>query len=103
MRWLPVLCYLGIAAWQVGANFDALFPNEPAKRAALHDCLTTNHRFNPLDKAARDGCYEARLRPSTPQPMQQGSMQQANFVDLWKAQGQGPISGNDMRRSSTIR
>lgn len=98
MRWLPVLCYLGIAAWQVGANFDALFPSEPAKRAALHDCLSANHRFNPLDKASRDGCYEARLRPSTPQPMQQ-----ANFVDLWKAQRQGSISSNDMRRSSTVR
>lgn len=98
MRWLPVLCYLGIAAWQVGANFDALFPNEPAKRAALHDCLTANHRFNPLDKGAREGCYEARLRSPTPQPMQQ-----ANFVDLWKAQGQGPASGNDMRRASAVR
>ena len=93
MRWLPVLCYLGIAVWQVGANYDLLFPSDPAKREALHQCMIENPQFNQLDRGAQEVCLKSRLsRPMPPSPSQ------ANFVDLRRADGQGRQSSNDVRR-----
>ena len=103
MKWLPVFCYLGVGAWEVGANSDLLFPSDPAKREALQECFMENHQFNPLDQGARARCFEARLRPSMPQMAQMPPQPQANFVDLWRSYGQGPMSGNDIRRQSMTR
>ena len=61
MSWLPVLCFLGIAAWQVGTNYDLLFPSDPAKREALHQCMFENPQFNQLDRAAQENCFNTRL------------------------------------------
>ena len=94
MRWLPVLCYLGIAGWQVGANFDAIWPREPAIRAALQECFLENHRFDPLDGAARTTCLRSHAAPT---------VNAANAVDLWHAQGQGLLRGDDIRRLSMVR
>lgn len=93
MSWLPVLCFLGIAAWQIGANYDLLFPCDPAKREALHQCMIENLSFNQLDRAAQDGCFKTRLARATPPPPSR-----ANFVDLRRADAHGPLSSNDVRR-----
>lgn len=91
MRWFPVLFYLGVAAWHVGASYDLFSSNDPTTRVALQECITQNHRSDAFGQAARAQCFEANLsRPTPPQ--------QANFVDLWRAQGQGPMRGNDVRR-----
>ena len=99
MRWLPVLCYLGIGIWQFVANYDLLFPSDPIKRQALQQCFAEDHRFNPLNQSSQEKCFEARTAAAVKTPIVQ-----ANFVDLWKAHGQGPVPGNDIRRTySTVR
>ena len=64
-----------------------------ARGAARLPARQTTGSTRSIKARERDATRHACAR-STPQPMQQ-----ANFVDLWKAQGQGPTSGNDMRRA----
>ncbi len=69
MKWFPIVCYLGIAGWQVAAHLDEILPSDPAKREALHLCFLANHRFDPLDAAARDACFKGhQLQPDRRNP-----------------------------------
>lgn len=58
MRWLPVICYLAIGIWQFIAHYDEILPGDPGKRQAQQRCFMADHRFDPLDPAARDKCYK---------------------------------------------
>lgn len=90
MKWFPIFFYLGIAAWHVGTSYDVFSPNDSTPRVALQGCINQT-RSEPFDQAAKARCFEANLsRPMAPQ--------QANFVELWRSQGQGPVRGNDVRR-----
>jgi len=103
MKWLPVLCYLGIAAWQVAVHYDDIFPGDPTKRHALSLCFMESRRFDRLDSAARAACFKERAVPlgtrdlTIPPTQLAPPPRQANFVDLWKAAGQGQMRGNDIR------
>lgn len=61
MRWFPIICYLGIGAWQVAAHYREILPSDPAKREALHLCFMANARFDPLDASARAACFKEYL------------------------------------------
>jgi hypothetical protein len=100
MKWLPVLCYLGIAAWQIGPNFGLHFPRDAAKRDVLRECFAENHTFDALDQDARARCLAARSHAAMLQPPPPRA---PNFVDLRRAQSQGPTRGNDIRNQAMIR
>ena len=103
MKWLPVLCYLGIAGWQVAVQHDGIFPGDPAKRHAFDMCFMESRQFDRLDAAARAACFKEHGVPLGTRDLMTPPMQlapaprQANFVDLWKAAGQGQMRGNDIR------
>lgn len=61
MQWLPILFYLGIAAWQVGTRYEDFFPSS----RALDQCSMANYRFDPRDAGARQACIKnSRAEPS---------------------------------------
>ena len=75
MKWLPVLFYLGIAGWQVGAHYDYFFPRDPLEKQALDLCFMANHRFDPRDRGAREACLKAATAPA-PETYYQASLMQ---------------------------
>jgi len=84
------------AVWE---TFQQIYPSDQAQRQALDHCFLEDHRFDRFDRAARDMCYRrnpaargaaaaedaARMRPN------------GNYVDLWRAAGQGHMPRNDVR------
>lgn len=79
-------------------TFGGIFPMDRARQEALDACFEQDHGFNRLLSAEREACYERVL----PARQAQGSgnalvAQAANFVDLWKAAGQGAAPKNDIR------
>ena len=79
-------------AWQ--GLFEQLYPKDPERRQALDLCFRTDHRFNRLDAAEREGCYRRMLKPVMPPSPAVAS---ANFVDLWRAAGRGRTPTHDIR------
>ena len=97
---------LGAAAAYPGAVWDfyeQLYPSDAAKRHALELCFLTDHKFNRLDPDQREACYRERhafstqvaLNPALPPPA--ATAPTVNFVDLWRASGQGGLPQNDIR------
>jgi len=84
----------------VVANFyRQVYPSDPAQRRALDQCAIENPSFDRLDSAEREACYRRGemayqaaaagaplLLPAAP-----------NFVDQWRAAGQGRLPQNDIR------
>lgn len=102
---------LGIVAISVGVAaqhpdsvksfYQQLYPNDESKRQALDLCFLANPTFNRLDPEARDACYRQRLiRPkagATVTTQMASAVGNVNFVDLWRASGQGHLSPDDIR------
>jgi len=74
MKWFPIICYLGIGAWQVTAHWEAIRPRDPAEREALHLCFMANHQFDPLEPAARERCFREVI------PASQNRVETARFA-----------------------
>jgi hypothetical protein len=86
--------------------YEQIYPSDAAKRQALELCFLTDHKFNRLDPDQRAACYRERHVISTqvalnsvlPPPTAPASTAStANFVDLWRASGQGNLPQNDIR------
>ncbi|GEM_PF-1994241 len=86
---------------RVFALYEELYPADPARRQALEMCFMRDHKFNRLDTAERDACYKLQLAPPPPVAIPAGLAPPpsagANFVDLWRAAGQGRLPANDVR------
>ena len=84
------------------AVWDALqhiYPSDPMQRQALDQCFMEDHRFDRLDRVAREACYrrnaaaKAALGPDPAIQIRANS----NFVDLWRSAGQGRLPRHDIR------
>jgi len=84
------------------AMLQKIYPTDASRRQALDMCFMADHQFNRLDPAAREACYR-RFAQNLPSGRSDGAtppaatVQQANFVDLWRAAGQGRLPQNDIR------
>jgi hypothetical protein len=78
----------------VAALYQQLYPSDPEMRQALNECFTLDPQFNRLDPAARQACYRHMLPVAAAAPH---SPARGNFVDLWRAAGQGHLPQNDIR------
>jgi hypothetical protein len=83
-----------VAAAAAGAQSSAvltfyqrLYPSDAAQRQALDDCGALDSRFNRLDASERAACYRRHSRYHAT----------GNFVDLWRAAGEGHLRQNDVR------
>ena len=77
-------------------TYRQLYPEDPAERRALNECFTQDPQFNRLDPAARTACFRhsaPMLGASEGAP----AAPAGNFVDLWRASGQGSMPQNDIR------
>ena len=84
------------AVWE---TLQQLYPSDPMQRQALDQCFMEDHRFDRLDRAAREACYRrnaAARSASAPHPATRISAN-GNFVDLWRAAGQGQMPRHDVR------
>lgn len=99
----------GIRPDAVWGYYRELFPSNPAQRSALDQCFAQDPHFDRLDPTARAACYahnalavagsanDPARRPAAP-----GNAAPGNFVDLWRAAGQGPLPQNDIRAAEQV-
>ncbi len=81
----------------VSAVLQQLYPSDPQKRQALAECFTQDPRFDRLDLAARQACYRHLLPSAANAGGAPNDPARGNFVDLWRAAGQGHLPQNDIR------
>lgn len=84
------------AVWD---TLQHIYPSDPMQRQALDQCFLEDHRFDRLDRGARDACYRrsaAAHAASGPDPSAQ-IRANGNFVDLWRSAGQGRLPRHDVR------
>jgi hypothetical protein len=86
----------------VWAIYQQICPSDPAQRRALAECFLEDNRFDRLDPVAREACYRhnsVALGPAAgaadSAPGWRASSE--NFVDRWRAAGEGHMSQNDIR------
>jgi hypothetical protein len=84
-------------------TYQQLYPSDPEQRRALDQCFTLDAQFSRLDANQREACYRHYL-PGGGAAVQTAAMvprptapAAANFVDLWRAAGQGHLPQNDIR------
>ena len=88
------------AVWDA---YQQLYPADPAKRQALDRCFIEDHGFDRFDQASRESCY--RHDPSTRgalTPAGTPDRPRGNFVDLWRAAGEGRMPVNDVRAGEQL-
>jgi len=84
----------------VAAIYQQIYPSDPALRRALDQCSLENRAFDRLDPAAREACYRRNpahyqsAAAAGPEPRVTAA---PNFVDQWRAAGQGHLQRNDIR------
>jgi hypothetical protein len=84
----------------VDAIYQRLYPSDPAQRRALDQCFLENHRFDRFDPADREACFRHNSPPSQSAAAaspEQRAASAVNFVDQWRAAGQGHLPRNDIR------
>jgi hypothetical protein len=84
------------AVWE---TLQQIYPGDPAQRQALDQCFMEDRRFDRLDPAAREACYRRNPAPRrSVGPDPSGRIRaNSNFVDLWRAAGQGRMPRHDVR------
>ncbi len=103
MRLLLIAGFVGmtVAAARPGGLWEfyrQLYPADAAQRQALDRCAAEDLGFNRLDAAARTTCY--RHEPPAEVAASDHALDrlpQANFVDLWRAAGEGHLPQSDVR------
>jgi len=93
---LAVAGIAGVRPAAMGAFYQEIYPSDPAKRQALDECIALDPRFNRLDSNERAACYR-RGAAAAPEAAAVRAMPAGNFVDLWRAAGQGRLPQNDVR------
>ena len=86
----------------VSALYQQLYPSDPEMRQALNECFTLDPQFNRLDPGARQACYRHML-PAAADAAPPDRPAPSNFVDLWRAAGQGHLPQNDIRAEEQSR
>jgi hypothetical protein len=84
----------------VGAIYQQIYPSDPALRRALDQCSLENRAFDRLDPAAREACYRhnpAHYKSAAAAGPEPRVTAAPNFVDQWRAAGQGRLPHNDIR------
>jgi hypothetical protein len=84
------------AVWE---TLQQIYPRDPMQRQALDQCFMEDHRFDRLDRLAREDCYRrsaAARTAAAPDPASR-IRSNSNFVDLWRASGQGRLPRHDVR------
>ena len=82
------------AVWD---TLQHIYPSDPAQRQALDQCFLEDHRFDRLNRGAREACYrrnEAAQAASDPSARIRAN---SNFVDLWRSAGEGRLPRHDVR------
>ena len=89
---------LGVRPAVVWETFQQVYPSDPVQRQALDQCFIEDHRFDRFDRAAREACFRrnAAAHPAAAAAAA-GMRPSGNFVDLWRAAGQGRMPHNDVR------
>lgn len=87
----------------VGAIYQQLYPSDPEMRHALNECFTLDPQFNRLDPAARQACYRHMLPSAAQGAAAPHRPAPSNFVDRWRAAGQGHLPQNDVRAEEQSR
>jgi hypothetical protein len=84
------------AVWE---TLQQIYPSDPMQRQALDQCFMEDHRFDRLDRAAREACYRrnAAARGVAAPDLATRIRANSNFVDLWRAAGQGRMPRHDVR------
>jgi hypothetical protein len=78
--------------------YRQLYPADPAEQRALNECFTQDPNFNRLNPAAREACYRHNVPALAAEHAQTlRHLPTGNFVDLWRAAGQGHLPQNDVR------
>lgn len=78
-------------------TYRQLYPEDPAERRALNECFTQDPQFNRLDPAARAACFRHSAPMLGASETAPAAAPSSNFVDLWRASGQGSMPQNDIR------
>jgi hypothetical protein len=98
MRYLIVAGTIGVLVGMAAAQpdavtrvFDQFYPRDAGKREALDRCTARDSAFNRLDAAERDACYVHNMAVAVE------TSPAANFVDFWRAAGQGHLQQTDVR------
>ena len=81
----------------VAAFYQELYPSDPGMRHALDECFTQDPQFDRLDPAARSACYRHMMPLAADDAAAPHPRASSNFVDLWRAAGQGHLPQNDIR------
>ncbi|HVC53053.1 MAG TPA: hypothetical protein VND87_13620 [Stellaceae bacterium] len=79
--------------------YESIYPSDPHEEQALAMCFSGDHTFNRADPVERAACYR-RILGAAPQDNQGQPTQRvarSNFIDLWRASGQGYLPQNDVR------
>ena len=87
----------------VSALYQQLYPSDPEMRQALNECFTLDPQFNRLDPTARQACYRHMLPAAAADAAPSPRPAPSNFVDLWRAAGQGHLPQNDIRAEEQSR
>ena len=81
--------------------YEGMYPSDPYKRQALQICFERDHNFNRGDAASRDACYRQLLAGPNPMPdpreLAPPRTGEPNFIDLYRAAGQGHLPRGDIR------
>ena len=89
----------GTTPASVWEALQQIYPSDPQQRQALDECFMEDHRFDRFDRVAREACYRrsaAARAASAINPS--GQMRpNGNYVDLWRAAGQGRMPRHDVR------
>jgi hypothetical protein len=82
------------AVWD---TLQHIYPSDPTQRQALDQCFLEDHRFDRLNRGAREACYrrsEAAHAAADPSTRIRAN---SNFVDLWRSAGEGRLPRHDVR------
>ena len=84
------------AVWE---TLQQIYPSDPMQRQALDQCFMEDHRFDRLDRGSREACYRrSAAAQAVPGPDPSVRIRaNSNFVDLWRAAGQGHMPRHDVR------
>ncbi len=95
---------MGVRPAAVWNAYHEIFPSDPARRWALDQCFAQDPHFDRLDPAARAACYahDALNSAAARDPARRAAATSGNFVDLWRAAGQGSMPQNDIRAAEQI-
>jgi hypothetical protein len=78
--------------------YRQVYPANAAQRQALDRCFAEDPSLNRLDAAARSACYRHELPAVAANPDHAlHRVPPPNFVDLWRAAGEGHLPQSDVR------